>query len=50
MNNGYDYHIPSEEYVTTCLEGYDDFEFDINILNQALYDTIDNLPKKLIKK
>lgn len=50
MNNGYDYHISSEEYVTTCLEGYDDFEFDINILNQALYDTIDNLPKKLIKK
>ena len=47
---GYDYHIPSKEYVTTCSQGYNDFDFDINILNQALQDTIDSLPKKLTKK
>lgn len=50
MNKGYDYCIPSKNYVTTCLQGYNDFGFDIDILNQALYDTIDNIPKKLTKK
>ena len=50
MNKSYNYHIPSKKYVSTCLQGYNDFDFDINILNQALYDTTDNLPKKLTKK
>lgn len=50
MNKSYNYHIPSKKYVATCLQGYSDFDFDINILNKALYDTTDNLPKKLTKK
>ena len=50
MNKSYNYHIPSKKYVATCLQGYNDFDFDINILNPALYDTTDNFPKKLTKK
>lgn len=50
MNKKFDYHIPSFEYVKTCLEGYKDFGFDTAILDTALLDTalkngIDNLPK-----
>ena len=48
MNQGFDYHIPSEEYVKTCMNGYDYFGFDKTILDKALTDTIENIPK--IKK
>ena len=49
MNEYFDYHLPSEEYIDTCLEGYENFGFDRVILDRALKDTIDNLPKKLKK-
>lgn len=49
MNEYFDYHLPSEEYINTCLEGYENFGFDRVILDRALKDTIDNLPKKLKK-
>lgn len=49
MNQYFDYHLPSEEYITTCMDGYEDFGFDKAILEKALADTIDNLPKKLKK-
>lgn len=50
MNDGYDYHIPDIDYISTCIDGYNDFGFDMNILNNALQDTIVNLPKKKGKK
>ena len=49
MNKDFDYHLPSEEYITTCMEGYKDFGFDKTILEQALTDTINSLPKRLKK-
>lgn len=48
MNNYFNYHLPSQEYIDTCTEGYSDFGFDKAILDRALDDTIDNIPK--IKK
>ena len=36
MNNGYDYNIPSEDYILECYKGYKDFGFDIDILKEAL--------------
>ena len=50
MNEYFDYHLPSKEYIMTCINGYKDFGFDIAILKKALDDTIDNLPKKLKKQ
>lgn len=47
MRDEFDYHLPSKSYVQTCIQGYNDFGFDKKILNQALYDTIDNVSKKL---
>ena len=29
MNDDFDYHIPSIEYIKTCMEGYKDFGFDV---------------------
>lgn len=45
MNKGFDYHIPSSDYIETCIQGYDDFGFDKSILEQALIDTTSNLSK-----
>lgn len=50
MNEEFDYHIPSKEYIETCKTGYNDFGFDVSVLNKALNDTIENLPKRLVKK
>lgn len=51
MNRNFGYHLPRLEYVETCLEGYRHFGFDSAILDTALKDCIDNLPKvKKIKK
>lgn len=50
MNREFEYHLPSDEYVSTCMEGYEDFGFNKTILEKALTDTIDNLPPKLKKK
>ena len=49
MNEKFTYHLPSIEYINTCMEGYEDFGFDKTILERALTDTIDNIPKKLKK-
>ena len=49
MNDGFDYHLPSVQYIKTCMDGYKDFGFDINILEKAYKDTIDNLNKSKIK-
>ncbi len=35
MNPWYDYHRPSFFYYDICLEGYGDFSFDEEILNEA---------------
>ena len=45
MNDNFDYHLPSEDYILSCIEGYQDFGFDTQILARALKDTKENLPK-----
>ena len=45
MNDEFDYHLPSIEYINTCIKGYHDFGFDINILKKAYIDTYKNLNK-----
>ena len=49
MNENFDYHLPSRQYIETCEEGYDDYEFDHSILDRAYLDTLDNISKKLKK-
>ena len=43
MNDGYGYHKPSDEYRKTCEIGYSMFNFDMNILNKAYDDTIEEM-------
>lgn len=45
MNDGFDYHLPSIQYVKTCMDGYKDFGFDADILRKAFRDTYQNLDK-----
>ena len=45
MNEEFDYCLPSKDYIKICKEGYNDFGFDKTILDKALEDTINNLPK-----
>lgn len=47
MNSYYDYHIPSKDYVDTCIGGYDDFGFDKGILDDALDLSLSSVAKKL---
>lgn len=35
MKPEFNYHVPSEEYIQTCIDGYDDFGFDKNLLEEA---------------
>ena len=49
MKPRFDYHLPSDEYVEICLEGYKNFGFNQEVLKQALMDTVSNLPKQLKK-
>ena len=49
MNDGFDYHLPSIQYVKTCMDGYKDFGFDTDILRKALRDTYQNLTKPKTK-
>lgn len=49
MRNKYSYHIPSYEYIMCCKEGYEYFDFDKSILNQALIDTEVNKRLKKIR-
>ena len=46
MNNKFDYHLPSIKYINTCIEGYKDFEFNLEILKKAYIDTFENITKK----
>lgn len=50
MNPIYSYHLPSESYVSRCLQGYQNFRFNHEILNNALQTTIDNIAKELVKE
>lgn len=50
MNENFDYHLPSINYVNTCKEGYAYFDFNQSVLDKAYIDTAENLPKKLIKR
>ena len=43
MNKGYEYHLPSIEYIQTCMQGYYDFNFDSKILRKAFDDTLENM-------
>lgn len=36
MKPKFNYHVPSDEYIQTCIEGYDDFGFDKTLLEEAL--------------
>lgn len=46
MQEEFTYHIPTTEYVKTCLQGYDDFGFDKLILHEAKRETIKNIEKQ----
>lgn len=39
MNTKNPYGIPSRRYIHTCVEGYRDFGFDVQIMNEALDNT-----------
>lgn len=47
MNSEYSYHEPSNYYKNICIKGYQDFNFDLSILDKALEDTINNKNKIL---
>lgn len=36
MNKKFDYHIPNDMYFQTCVDGYEDFGFDVKYLEDAL--------------
>lgn len=46
MNDGYEYKIPSKSYINVCKQGYLDFDFDINILEEALNYTKEKIKEK----
>lgn len=50
MNPNYSYNLPSESYVRRCLQGYQNFHFNHEILNNALQNTINNIAKELVKE
>lgn len=50
MNEQFSYHLPSINYIKTCMRGYKDFGFDMSILDKALEDTIDSKSKEKIYK
>lgn len=50
MNPKYSYNLPSHSYISRCLQGYIDFHFNYEILNQALETTINNIAKELVKE
>jgi hypothetical protein len=50
MNQTYSYNLPTQSYVYRCLQGYQHFHFNYEILNRALQTTIDNIAKELVKE
>lgn len=35
MKDNFDYHLPNDQYIDTCMMGYDYFEFDKKVLEDA---------------
>ncbi len=50
MNENFDYHLPSSQYIETCEDGYNDFGFDRSILDKAYIDTVNNMELKILDK
>ena len=50
MKSEFDYHLPSKSYFIKCEEGYEDFGFDLSVLDQALQTTKDNMSPVLTKR
>ena len=46
MNNMFDYNFPSHFYFNTCIQGYEEFDFDDAYLNRALEDTSAKIKRK----
>lgn len=46
MNDGLEYNMPSKSYINTCKEGYLDFNFDTNILDEALEYTREKIKRR----
>lgn len=46
MNSFFDYHLPRKKYVNICKEGYQYFNFNPEILDNAYNVTLDNIAKK----
>jgi len=47
MNQNYEYHLPSQDYINTCMCGYEDFGFDKKILEDAFNYSLKNKGKIL---
>ena len=50
MNKEFDYHIPSDRYVLKCEEGYRDFKFNIEFLDDAYKYTVEHMKQKQLIK
>ena len=35
MKDNFDYHLPNDQYIDTCMMGYDYFGFDKKVLEDA---------------
>lgn len=49
MESHFDYHLPSLEYVDACMQGYEHFDFDKKILEEAFKYSLQNKGKVLKK-
>lgn len=49
MNPNFSYSLPSMDYLNTCIEGYQEFQFDKDVLSLAIETSFNNFGKKLIK-
>lgn len=50
MNEEFTYHLPSDEYIKICEEGYKYMDFDKSILASALSITFENIKENDLKK
>lgn len=49
MNSEFGYYLPSKQYVDICMQGYEDFGFDKQLLNEAFEYSKENKIKNLLK-
>ena len=49
MNPQFSYHTPTQKYIDICMQGYKDFGFSQDLLEEALEFTKQNLPKSYKK-